>query len=390
MNNFIFHAPTKIIFGKETEKQVGGIVAEYGYKKVLVHYGQGSIKNSGLLDRVLNSLKESNIQYILFGGVQPNPEIDMVREAVSLCQREKIELILAIGGGSVIDSAKLIGAGFYYSGDPLDIAMHKHTVTKTLPVGVILTIAAAGSEMSQSAVITDPKTKTKQGFLSPLNRPLFSILNPELTYSVSRYQTSVGIVDMMMHTLERYFNPSGNFELSDYLAEAVLKSIMDAALPALENPYNYDARASLMLASTVSHNGTTNLGKPGAMPVHALEHLVSGLYPQIPHGTGLAVLFPAWADEYFHDDLDKFDLFARNVMHLSYEDKVENAKMGIARLREFFQKLGMPSTLSSLGVQEDDIPWMVNKLTRNGTRVVDHYRKPLNGEVATRIFKACL
>lgn len=390
MNNFVFYAPTKLVFGKETEKQVGSIIAEYGYKKILVHYGQGSVKSSGLLERVLTSLKEANVQYVLLGGVKPNPEIDMVRETIPLCKKEQVELILAIGGGSVIDSAKLIAAGFFYDGDPFDISLHKHTITKALPVGVILTIAAAGSEMSQSSVITDPITKTKQGFLSPLNRPLFSILNPELTYSVSRYQTAVGIVDMMMHTLERYFNPSGKYELSDYLAEGVLKSIMEATLPAYEDPYNYDARASLMLASTISHNGTTNLGKPGLMPVHALEHLVSGLYPDIPHGTGLAVLFPAWADEYIHHDLDKFDQFARNVMCLTYEDKLENAKMGIARLREFFAKIGMPNTLSSLGVHEEDIPWMVNKLTRNGTRVVDHYRKPLDGEVATRILKACL
>lgn len=390
MQNFVFHAPTKLVFGKETEKQVGVLISEYGYKKVLVHYGQGSVKESGLLERVLQSLKQNNVDYVLLGGVQPNPEIDMVREAIPLCRKENIELILAVGGGSVIDSAKLIATGFYYDGDPFDISLHKVTPKKALPVGVILTIAAAGSEMSQSAVITDPVTKTKQGYLSPLNRPLFSILNPELTYSVSSYQTAVGIVDMMMHTLERYFNPSGNFEVADRLAEAILTSIMEAALPALENPYNYDARASLMLASTFSHNGITNLGKPGAMPVHALEHLLSGLYPQIPHGTGLAVLFPAWAETYLHYDTDKFDQFARKVMHLNYEDKLENAKMGIARLREFFTQIGMPNTLSSLGVKKEDIPWMVQKLTKNGTRVVDHYRKPLDGEVATKIFMACL
>lgn len=390
MQNFVFHAPTKLVFGKETEKQVGVLISEYGYKKVLVHYGQGSVKESGLLERVLQSLKQNNVDYVLLGGVQPNPEIDMVREAIPLCKKENIELILAVGGGSVIDSAKLIATGFYYDGDPFDISLHKVTPKKALPVGVILTIAAAGSEMSQSAVITDPVTKTKQGYLSPLNRPLFSILNPELTYSVSSYQTAVGIVDMMMHTLERYFNPSGNFEVADHLAEAILTSIMEAALPALENPYNYDARASLMLASTFSHNGITNLGKPGAMPVHALEHLLSGLYPQIPHGTGLAVLFPAWAETYLHYDTDKFDQFARKVMHLNYEDKLENAKMGIARLREFFTQIGMPNTLSSLGVKKEDIPWMVQKLTKNGTRVVDHYRKPLDGEVATKIFMACL
>lgn len=390
MQNFVFHAPTKLVFGKETEKQVGALISEYGYKKVLVHYGQGSVKESGLLERVLQSLKQNNVDYVLLGGVQPNPEIDMVREAIPLCKKENIELILAVGGGSVIDSAKLIATGFYYDGDPFDISLHKVTPKKALPVGVILTIAAAGSEMSQSAVITDPVTKTKQGYLSPLNRPLFSILNPELTYSVSSYQTAVGIVDMMMHTLERYFNPSGNFEVADHLAEAILTSIMEAALPALENPYNYDARASLMLASTFSHNGITNLGKPGAMPVHALEHLLSGLYPQIPHGTGLAVLFPAWAETYLHYDTDKFDQFARKVMHLNYEDKLENAKMGIARLREFFTQIGMPNTLSSLGVKKEDIPWMVQKLTKNGTRVVDHYRKPLDGEVATKIFMACL
>lgn len=389
MKSYEFQLKTKVYFGKDQEKRTGEIVNSYGFKKVLLHYGMGSVIKSGLLERIKHSLDEESIAYVELGGAKPNPEIGLVRELLEFAKKEEVELIIAIGGGSAIDSAKLAAASFYYDGDPFDISLRKHVPTKGLPVAVILTIAAAGSEMSVSSVVTDPDTKTKIGFGSPLNQPLFSILNPELTYTVSPYQTAVGTVDMMMHTLERYFMPSDPLEFADDLAEAVLKSIMKAGPIALKDPTNYDARSTLMVASSWAHNGLTSIGKDVAMPVHMMEHVVSGLYPEVAHGAGLAVLFPAWALFYYEYDIDKFDRFARNVMDYHLEDKKQNALTGVLKLREFFGNLGMPLTLRDLGIENPDFEAMVAKLTKNGTRVVDHFVKPLDQEVAKIIYTSC-
>jgi alcohol dehydrogenase YqhD (iron-dependent ADH family) len=298
-------------------------------------------------------------------------------------------MILAIGGGSVIDSSKMAALSYYYSGNPFDISLQKHIPTKSLPVGVILTIAAAGSEMSGSAVITDPITKSKVGMYSELNRPIFTIMNPALTYSVSKYQTAVGIVDMMMHTLERYFSHSDPLELSDYLAEGMLQAIMEAGLVAFNNPTDYDSRSTLMMASSWSHNGLTSIGKPYGMVVHQIEHALSGLYPFVAHGAGLSVLFPAWAQYYCQLDVEKFDRFASKVMHSHLENKLENAKMGVLKLKEYFKQLGMPLTLRELGIDSPDIGWMVSKVTKNGTRAVDHFVQPLDAGLLTAILKSC-
>jgi hypothetical protein len=238
-------------------------------------------------------------------------------------------------------------------------------------------------------VVTDAKTKTKTGVNHRLNRPLFAIMNPELTYSVSKYQTAVGIIDILMHTLERYFMPSTPIEFADYLAEGLLKSVIDAAPIVMENPQDYNARATLMAASSWSHNGLTGFGKPIGMPAHALEHVVSGLYPDVPHGAGLSVLFPAWALYYYRYDVAKFDRFAHVVMDCHLTDPLENARNGILKLKEFFGSLGMPLTLRELGIEHPDIEWMVAKLTKNGTRVVDHFVKPLDQNVAREIYDSC-
>jgi len=390
MDSFDWSAPTRVIFGRGKEDSVGDIIRSYGFSKILIIYGQGSIKKSGLFDRVLLSLQKNNIQWHELGGIRPNPDVSAVRQAIDICRKEGIDLILAIGGGSVIDTAKLTAAGFYYEGDPFDINMHRYIPKKALPVGVILTISAAGSEMSSSCVISDEKTQTKMGYNSQLNRPLFAIMNPELTLSVSPFQTAIGIVDILMHTLERYFNPSGPYELADALAEGLLKTVMEAGKKAIENPADYDARAALMLASSLSHNGTTSLGKKAMMPVHQMEHVVSGLYPNVAHGAGLSVLFPAWGLFYCAVDIAKFDKFARRVMNLHLESPIDNAKMGIIRLKEFFHSIGMPLTFAELGIENPDIEWMVNKLTNGGTRVVDHPIRPLDQEVARLIYESCL
>ena len=386
---FDFGLKTKVFFGLDSEQRTGEICRSFNLNKVLIHYGLGSVVKTGLLDRVKQSLTSAGVTYVELGGARPNPEIGLVRELRELARKEQAEAIIAIGGGSAIDSAKLAAASFYYEGDPWDISSRKHLPEKSLPVGVILTIAAAGSEMSMSAVITDPETKTKQGFNSPINQPLFTIMNPALTYTVSKYQTAIGIVDMMMHTLERYFMPSAPFEFADHMAEALLRAVIEAGPIAVGQPDNYDARATLMIASSWAHNGLTSIGKPVSMPAHMLEHVVSGLYPDVPHGAGLAVLFPAWALYYYAFDVEKFDRFARKVMDIHLTDKLENAKAGILKLKAFFGSLGMPLTLKELGIEHPDIDWMVQKLTKGGTRVVDHFVKPLDQDVATAIYESC-
>jgi alcohol dehydrogenase len=389
MKPFNFDLPTKIYFGPGKENQVGEIIKNYGFSKIAIHYGMGSVIKSGLLDRVKNSLLKNNIDFVELGGAKPNPELGLVKQLIKLIRKEKCELVLAIGGGSAIDSAKLAAISYYYDGDPFDIVLQKHKPTKGLPVGVILTISAAGSEMSVSSVVTDTKTKTKSGFPSPLNRPLFAIMNPELTYTVSKYQTAVGAVDIMMHTLERYFSPSNDLEFADYLAEAILKSVIEATPIAIKEPNNYHARSLLMMASSWSHNGLTSLGKHFQFPVHQLEHVVSAYYPQVAHGAGLSVLFPAWALYYCKYDIDKFDKFARNIMSSHLENKEENAKMGVLKIKRYFQSIGMPISFKELGIENPNIDWLVDKLTNNGTRVVDHFVKPLDHEVARAIYNSC-
>ena len=389
MIDFDLGIKTKIYFGPDKEKHVGSILAEYGARKVLVVLGQGSVRKSGLLDVVVSSLEEQALEYKIVEGVRPNPTIEFVLESLKIAKEFEPNYVLAIGGGSVIDTAKLIAAGYYYDGNPFDFNLHKAKPKKALPVGVILTISASGSEMSTSAVIQDDATGKKQGFNSEEVRPVFAIENPELTYSVSPYQTACGIVDIMMHTLERYFQKSSDNEPADGFAEALLKSVIKAGQKVIRNPNDYEARAVLMLMSSLSHNGLTNIGKPFGLPVHQLEHTLSGLYPSIAHGAGLAVLWPAWAKYYIDFDEDKFDRFARNVWDSQIPDKKANGLQGIKLTEQFFRYVGMPSRLADFKVGVIDIEKLVNCLTDNGTRVVAHHVKPLDKEVARIIFESC-
>lgn len=389
MIDFTFCSPTKIFFGKEKENSIGTILKNYGFKKVLLHYGQGSIVRSGLLDRVKKSLENESIKYLEVGGVKPNPDISLVRQSVELIKKEKVDMILAIGGGSVIDSSKAIANGYYYDGDPFDFNLGKAKPTKAIPVGVILTISAAGSEMSSSCVISDALTSVKRGFNSDTNRPLFAIMNPTLTFSVSKYQTACGIVDILMHTMERYFNESTYNELADNMAEGLLKSVIDAGWRAFNNPNDYESHATLMLASSLSHNGITSLGKQALMPVHQLEHALSGLYDFVAHGAGLAVLFPAWAEYYLQIDTFKFAKFARNIFNVDLENELESAKLGIERLRRYFKSLNMPTTFEELGIQEVDIDGLIRLLFTDRS-FIPHHICPMDEEVARKIFKACI
>ncbi len=374
MNNFEYCVPTRVLFGRDTHRQVGTVIKEYGYKKVLVHFGGGSVKKSGLLDQVTDSLKEQGIDFVLFGGVKPNPTLSLALEGMELCRKEGIDFILAIGGGSVLDSAKCIADGALNpETDPWKYFLKEAAPKKALPHGNILTLSASGSETSLSCVITNEDGNYKRGFNSPTHRPLFAILNPELTYSVNKFQTGCGTVDIMMHTLERYLG--GNTKdtpLTDRIAEGLLISVMEAGAVVDKYPQDYEARAPLMWAGSLSHNDLTGLGREYMMQVHQLEHELSGLYPCIAHGAGLSALFCSWARYVCEKDPMRFAQLAVRVMkvEMDFEAPLKTALKGIDRLEEFFVSLGMPVSLRELddAVREDDFELMAEKCSFYGTR----------------------
>lgn len=389
MLNFIYNTPTKVYFGKDTHKQVGKILKDYGYTKIMMQYGKNSIKKSGLYDEVVCSLNENGIKFVEMGGVEPNPKVEFVKEAINLAKNENVELVLAVGGGSVIDSCKATALGAKYDGDVWDIFIGKHVPTNALDTACILTHSAAGSEMSMSAVLTNLSLNMKKGCGTELNRCKFSILNPELTYSVSKYQTACGIVDMMSHTLERYFTVVPDTELTDNIAEAVLKSIVNAGLVAIENPTDYEARATLMWASSLAHNGLTGCGRENFLAVHQLEHAVSGVFDEVPHGAGLAVLYPAWAKYVYKYNAKRFARLARNVWGVVESNDVICALKGIEEMQNFFIKIGMPSRLSEFNITKDSIEKFVEICTQNGKRTIKSYI-PLDKKELTEIFELCL
>ena len=373
MQNFDFYTPTRMIFGKDTQKQVGKIVKEYGFKKVLVHFGGASAKKSGLLDQVTDALEAEGIAYVTLGGVQANPTLAMAKEGIELCKKEGVDMILAVGGGSVIDSSKCIADGV---GNPdtdvWNFFIGQGAPKKALPVGVILTLSASGSEMSASCVITNEEQGLKRGFNSVTHRPLFSICNPELTYTVSKFQTGCGTVDIMMHTLERYFSLGGDTPLTDRIAEGLLKTVIEAGKVADKEPDNYEARASLMWAGSLSHNGLTGLGRDFFMQVHQLEHELSGMYPRIAHGAGLSALWPSWARYVCAGDVNRFARYAVNVWNIDmdFENPMNTAVAGIQATEDFFKSLGMPTSLKELDVEPEKIEEMAVKCTNYGKRTL--------------------
>ncbi len=389
MKNFDIAIPTRIVFGKGTEKQVGELVKEYGFHKVLIHYGGGSVKRSGLLGQVEASLQAAGIDFIELGGVQANPVLSMVRTGIQLCLKEQADLILAVGGGSVIDSAKAIGDG---AGNPdadvWDYFQKKDAPVKHIPVAVILTLAASGSEMSQSAVITNEETGLKRGFNSSTHQPLFSICNPELTYTVSKFQTGCGTVDIMMHTLERYFGWSKDSPLTDRIAEGLLKSVIEAGRIADREPENYEARATLMWAGSLSHNGLTGLGREYLMQIHQLEHELSGMYPRIAHGAGLSALFASWARFVCPSAVERFSQYAVRVwnVEMNFEDPMKTALAGIQATEAFFKSLGMPVSLQELEVEPEKFQEMAEKCTNFGARTLAGIRE-LGREEMIRIYQ---
>lgn len=378
MENFEFFTPTRMIFGKGTHLQVGKIVKEYGFKKVLVHFGGASAKKTGLLDAVTAALETEGIRYVTLGGVQANPTLAKAQEGIELCQKEGVDLVLAVGGGSVIDSSKCIADGAGNPGEDVWTYFRQEAVPKkALPVGVILTLSASGSEMSASCVITNEENGFKRGFNSVTHRPLFSICNPELTYTVNKYQTACGTVDIMMHTLERYFSKTRDTDLTDRMAEGLLKSTVEAGKTADREPDNYEARATLMWGGSLSHNGLTGAGRSFLMQVHQLEHELSGMYPAIAHGAGLAALWPSWARYVCPADTARFAQYAVRVWNIDmdFDCPMKTALAGIQATEDFYKSLGMPSTLKELGVEEERLEEMAEKCTNMGKRTLAGIRE---------------
>jgi len=364
MNNFEFYCPVKLIFGKDTQKLIGPELKPYA-KKVLLHYGGGSIKKSGLYDTVVKSLKDNGIEYIDLGGVQPNPILSLAHKGIEICKKENIDLILAVGGGSAIDSAKAIAMGRYYDGDVWDFYEKGIAVEKALPVATILTIPAAGSESSGDTVITNEEKILKYGYGSLKLRPLLSIMNPELFFTLPVAQLGYGVADMMSHVFERYFTNTVNTDLTDGLCEVTLKTLMKNAILAKKDMKDYNAWAELGFAGTVAHNNLLGMGREQDWACHNMEHELSAIY-DVAHGAGLAVVTPGWMQYVYKDNINMFVQFAVNVMGVegSYRDPDAIVLEGINRLREFFIKIGLPASLKDLGIGSDKLEEMAKKCTK--------------------------
>ena len=376
MNNFVFYSPTEFVFGKATEMQVGALARKHGARKVMIVYGGGSVVRSGLLDRVKQSLREAGIEYCLMGGVQPNPVDTKVYEGIEFCRREQADMLLPVGGGSVIDMAKAIAAGVLYEGDFWDFYIGKTKVTKALKVAVVLTIPAAGSEGSGNTVITKLDGLQKLSLRVPeVLRPVFSIMNPELTYTLPPFQTACGVADMMAHIMERYFTNTQEVEIGDRLCEGTLMAIINEAPKVMRNPEDYGARANLMWAGMIAHNGTCGVGCEEDWASHFLEHEISAIYG-VTHGAGLSVIFPAWMTWMVEHNVGKIAQYAVRVWGVpESEDKKAVALEGIGKLKAFFNSLGLPVTFKELGVENPDIDRLADSLHRNKGELVGNYVK---------------
>ncbi|MDP4182831.1 MAG: iron-containing alcohol dehydrogenase [Bacillota bacterium] len=361
MENFTFYSPTYFAFGKDQENNTGKYVRRFGGNKVLIHYGGGSVVRSGLLDRVKNSLKEEGVGFVELGGVKPNPRSGLVYEGIDLCRKEKVDFVLAVGGGSAIDSAKAIAAGAVYDGDFWDYYQGK-VITKALPIGTILTISAAGSEGSPDSVITNENGMYKRGASGEALRPAFSILNPALTQTLPQFQIACGITDIMAHLFERYFTTTKEVEVTDRMIEALLLTMIKEAPRVIQDPADYQAQANIMWAGMMAHNNSCGVGRAQDWASHDIEHELSAIY-DCAHGAGLAVVFPAWMTYNMKHDINRFAKLAVRVWgcQMDFEQPENTAKAGIAALKRFFISIGMPSNFSELGAKEADIEEMAKK-----------------------------
>ena len=391
MKDFTYYAPTRIVFGKESEEKLPQLIQQYGGKKVLVHYGGGSAKRSGLLDKVFTMLDDAGIAYVELGGVVPNPVLSLVKEGIDLCQKEKVDFILAVGGGSVIDSSKAIGYGVAYDGDVWDFWDGKAVPQSCLPIGVVLTIPAAGSEMSSSCVITNEDGMLKRGVNSDLCRCKFAIMNPERTYTLPPFQTAAGATDIMMHTMERYFSKYEDAMLTDAIAEALLRTVMKATKAVLAKSDDYTSRAAIMWAGSLSHNDLTECGTEKDFACHKLEHELSGLFG-VTHGAGLAAIWGSWARYVMNRHMDRFVKFATEVMGVPkdhIEKPLATAMAGVRNLENFFHEIGMPTNIPELigrEATEEEIQKLVDKCSRGG-KITIGAMEVLKAEDMTAIYQ---
>ena len=378
MKDFNYYAPTEVVFGENSEEQVATLTSRYGGSKVLVHYGGQSAVRSGLLDKVCGLYEAAGIPFVKLGGVVPNPRLSKVREGIELCKQEKVDFILAVGGGSVIDSAKAIAYGVCYDSDVWDFYLGKDKARQMLPVACVLTIPAAGSEMSEASVITNEDGDVKLGYSNNLARPKFAIMNPRRTFTLPPYQTAAGVTDMMMHTMERYFTHDDDMDLTTDLAEAVLRRMKSAVFEVLKNPEDYRHRAQIMWGGSVAHNGLTGCGVSEDWATHQLEHELSGMF-DVTHGAGLAAIWPSWARYVMHENLSRFVRFAVNVMDVpnDFSDPEGTAMRGIEAMERFYHAIGMPVNIHELigrEITDDEIREMTRKCSRNYKATCGQFR----------------
>ncbi len=386
MNNFTYSIPTTVFFGKGQVENLPGAIKQYG-KKVLMVYGGGSIKKMGLYDKIVSLFKENGIEWVELNGVEPNPRVTSVNKGVQLCRENGVEAVLAVGGGSTIDCSKVIAASVAYPGDAWDIVIGKAEITKVLPVFSVLTLSATGSEMDPTAVISNMETNDKEAVANPGMLPKASVLDPSYTFSVSKYQTAAGTADIMSHIFEVYFSRVKDAYMQDRMAEALLKTCIKYGIIAVNEPDNYEARANLMWSSSWAINGLLTMGKEVAWTVHGIEHELSAYY-DITHGVGLAILTPAWMEYVLSDEtVDKFAEYGVNVWDIDKSlDKYEIAHKAIDKTREYFKLMGIPSSLSELGIGEENFEIMAEKSARG----LDAAYVPLKNEDIMKIYKACL
>ncbi|MBI9008967.1 MAG: iron-containing alcohol dehydrogenase [Tenericutes bacterium] len=375
MLNFKYYSPTEFVFGKDTEQEVGKLLKKCKAKKVLLHYGSGSVKRSGLLDRVIKSIEAEKIEHVELGGVVPNPRDTLVYEGIELCKTEGVNFILAVGGGSVIDSAKAIAMGVKYKGDFWDLFDDPNKIKGALSVAAVLTIPAAGSEGSNASVITKTEGMLKRVTHSNSIIPAFAIINPELTYTLPSYQTAAGVVDMISHILERYLTKTNDVILTDRLCEATLVSIIEAMRIIQKEPTNYEARATICWSGTIAHNGSLGVGRVEDWASHRLEHELSAMY-DVTHGAGLAVIFPAYMRYTLEEDVQRYRRLAVKVFGI--KDKKNKAKKvalaGIGAMESFFKELGMPVTFEEIGAKREDIDKLLEKLKINVGEIVGNFK----------------
>lgn len=390
MKDFNYYAPTDVALGKDVEERIAQKIRQYGGTKVLLHYGGKSAERSGLLGKVRQQLTEAGIPFVELGGVVPNPRVSLVREGIELCRREGIDFLLAVGGGSVIDSCKAIGYGLCYDGDVWDIYSRKAPATACMPIGVVLTIPASGSEMSDSSVITNEELRLKIGYSSNLCRPKFAIMNPCRTFTLPAYQTACGATDIMMHTMERYFTQVDDMTLIDNIAEALLRTVMDSAPKVLAQPDNYRERAQLMWAGSLSHNDLTGDRAYADFASHQLEHEISAIF-DVAHGAGLAAIWGSWARYVYKQNVQRFVRFAVNVMHVEndYTQPEATALAGIEATERFFASIGMPVNMTQLigrEVTDAEIDEMATKCSHNKGRKIGAFM-PLGYDDMVAIYK---